>query len=224
MRYVGGKGVSYRNIVNLIPPHVQYIETHLGGGAVMRNKRRANSQIGIDRDPSVVALWRRKWPNLCSVVQGDAIECLPGLQLDSDTVVYVDPPYHPDSRRRRRVYRYDYTVRDHERLLDCLDALPCKVLLSGYRTALYEERLAQWSVHTFMARTHVDIREECVWFNFPKPLSPHDDRYLGDGFREREVIRRRRDRLRARIGRLPSAEKRSLHEWLAGHLQQEKQP
>ena len=40
----------------------------------------------------------------------------------------------------------------------------------------------QWSVHTFMARTHVDIREECVWFNFPKPLSPHDDRYLETAF------------------------------------------
>ena len=224
MRYAGGKGVSYRNIINLIPPHVKYIETHLGGGAVMRNKRQASNQIGIDRDPSVIALWRRKWPNLCRVMQGDALECLPDLQLDSDTVVYVDPPYHPDSRRRRRVYRYDYTVGDHELLLDCLAELPCKVLLSGYRTALYEERLAQWSVHTFMARTHVDTREECVWFNFPRPLSPHDDRYLGDTFREREVIRRRRVRLRTRIGRLPSAEKRLLHEWLGAHLQQEKQP
>jgi site-specific DNA-adenine methylase len=220
MRYDGGKGVSYRNIVNLIPAHDQYIETHLGGGAVMRNKRQANSQIGIDRDPSVVSLWRRKWPGVCRILQGDALECLQELRLDSETVVYVDPPYHPDTRRRRRVYRFDYTIRDHERLLDCLAALPCKVLLSGYRTPLYQEQLAGWSMHTFIARTHVDTREECVWFNFPKPVLPDDDRYLGDSFREREVIRRRRDRLRARIGRLPLAEQRSLHQWLGTLIQQ----
>jgi len=168
MRYDGGKGTCYPQLINLMPPHRRYIETHLGGGAVMRNKRllRADS---IDLDPAVVNLWRQRWPKLCNIVHGDAVDYLQSIDLDSDTVIYADPPYHPDTRRRKRVYRCDYSISDHERLLDCLSTLPCKVILSGYASPLYEQRLAGWSVHRFQARTRVDIREEFVWFNFDKP-------------------------------------------------------
>ena len=123
MRYEGGKGACYRQLINLMPPHRQYIETHLGGGAVMRHKRPATQQVGIDLDPAVINLWKRRWPDMCEIVQGDAIEVLQGLGLDADTVIYADPPYHPDSRRRARVYRCDYTLADHELLLECLTAL-----------------------------------------------------------------------------------------------------
>ena len=36
MTYPGGKGGNgfYQKIINLIPPHDVYIETHLGGGAI----------------------------------------------------------------------------------------------------------------------------------------------------------------------------------------------
>jgi hypothetical protein len=214
VRYDGGKGVCYRQLINLMPPHRRYIETHLGGGAVMRHKRPSAEQMGIDLDPVVVSLWQRKWPSLCEIVHGDAIEVLRGLRLDADTVLYADPPYHPDSRRRSRVYRHDYTTADHECLLDCLTTLPCKVLLSGYPSRLYEHRLKDWSLHQFHARTRVDTREECVWFNFPKPDILHDDRYFGDGFRQRELIRRRRERLQRRIKTLSRSEQASLQSWL----------
>lgn len=180
----------------------------------MRHKRPSAEQMGIDLDPVVVSLWQRKWPSLCEIVHGDAIEVLRGLRLDADTVLYADPPYHPDSRRRSRVYRHDYTTADHECLLDCLTTLPCKVLLSGYPSRLYEHRLKDWSLHQFHARTRVDTREECVWFNFPKPDILHDDRYFGDGFRQRELIRRRRERLQRRIKTLSRSEQASLQSWL----------
>lgn len=221
MRYDGGKGRCYPQIINLMPPHRRYVETHLGGGAVMRSKRPAQEQIGIDLDPKVVGLWHRQWPHLCQAVHADAVEYLGGLQLDSDTLVYADPPYHPDTRRRARVYRCDYSVQDHERLLDCLTALPCKVLLSGYASSLYERRLAGWSVHRFQARTHAETREECVWFNYPRPDVLHDDRYLGTGFRQREVIRRRQERLRSRVGQLSIPEQLSLHSWIGDKLRDE---
>jgi hypothetical protein len=35
----------------MMPPHDTYIETHLGGGAVMRNKPPARNNIAIDIDP-----------------------------------------------------------------------------------------------------------------------------------------------------------------------------
>ncbi|MFA6310756.1 MAG: DNA adenine methylase [Sterolibacterium sp.] len=214
MRYDGGKGISFPQIVNLMPPHKRYIETHLGGGAVMRNKLPATDQVGLDVDPTVIEMWKLRWPDHCDVIRSDAVDYLSAQHLDADTLIYADPPYHPDTRRRLKVYRHDYSVRDHERLLDCLTALPCKVIISGYVTPLYERWLSGWSVHRFRARTHVDTREEWVWFNYLQPELLHDDRYFGAGFREREVIRRRQERLRRRIDKLSAVEQKSLYSWL----------
>ncbi len=52
MSYPGGKGKCYQRLINLMPPHETYIESHLGGGAVLRNKRPAKANIGIDADVS----------------------------------------------------------------------------------------------------------------------------------------------------------------------------
>jgi DNA adenine methylase len=50
MTYPGGKNGAgvYQKIINLMPPHDVYIEPFLGGGAVMRLKRPAKLNIGID--------------------------------------------------------------------------------------------------------------------------------------------------------------------------------
>lgn len=60
MRYPGGKNGAgvYQKIINLIPPHQRYIEPFLGGGAIMRLKRPAEQNLGMDADLEVVSLWR----------------------------------------------------------------------------------------------------------------------------------------------------------------------
>lgn len=57
MKFPGGKGGAYQKLINLMPPHDVYIETHLGGGAVIRNKRPARSNLGIEIDSEVVEMW-----------------------------------------------------------------------------------------------------------------------------------------------------------------------
>src|SRR3954470_21500968 len=74
VHYPGGKGLSFRHIINLMPPHGRYIETHLGGGAVMRHKRPARENIGIDLDDRVVDLWRRRDHRTTTVVHGCVLE------------------------------------------------------------------------------------------------------------------------------------------------------
>jgi hypothetical protein len=58
MPYPGGKNGAgvYQTLINLMPPHDVYIEPFLGGGAVMRLKRPARLNIGIDLDPASLAL------------------------------------------------------------------------------------------------------------------------------------------------------------------------
>ncbi|MDQ2510981.1 DNA adenine methylase, partial [Pseudomonas aeruginosa] len=48
-----------------MPPHQTYIESHLGGGAVMRNKKAAQRNIGLDLDAKVIELWESKLPGTC---------------------------------------------------------------------------------------------------------------------------------------------------------------
>lgn len=55
----GGAGV-FQNIISLMPPHDAYIETHLGMGYVMRNKKPAAENIGLEKDPAIVAIWRQQ--------------------------------------------------------------------------------------------------------------------------------------------------------------------
>jgi DNA adenine methylase len=54
--YPGGKNGAgvYQTIINLMPPHQVYIEPFLGGGAIMRLKRPAQLNIGIDLVASVI--------------------------------------------------------------------------------------------------------------------------------------------------------------------------
>lgn len=60
MTYPGGKNGAgvYQTIINLMPPHEVYVEPFLGGGAVMRLKKPALVNIGVDLDSAAIARFR----------------------------------------------------------------------------------------------------------------------------------------------------------------------
>jgi site-specific DNA-adenine methylase len=62
MSYPGGKNGAgvYQTLINHMPPHTTYIEPFLGSGAIMRLKRPARVNIGIDLDPEVIAQWQAR--------------------------------------------------------------------------------------------------------------------------------------------------------------------
>lgn len=210
MRYPGGKGKCFQRLINLMPPHRVYIETHLGGGSVMLNKRAAEVSIGIDIDAQVVARWRATSGLDFDVVQADAVCFLSEYCFAGDELVYADPPYVPSTRRRARVYTHDYELEDHVRLLATLKSLPCMVMLSGYENDLYDSELSHWHKNSFPAKTHNGIREESVWTNFEPPLRLHDGRHLGNDFRARQAIKRRRLRFEERFARMDPRERHEL--------------
>lgn len=214
MGYPGGKGNCYHHIINILPPHGTYVETHLGGGAVLRRKKPAAVSIAIDRDPVVIRWWRDVFPMLATYIEADAVAFLASRQLGVDDLVYCDPPYLPNTRRGGRMYRYDYSEADHVRLLDAIYKLPCQVVISGYDSELYNTYLRNWNTRTFTSKTQRGIREEKLWFNFEAPSRLHDERHLGRNFRERQTIRRRLKRLEARIAALSSQEQYALFGWL----------
>ena len=100
MRYPGGKGKCFQHVINILPPHRTYIETHLGGGAVLRHKAPAEKSIGIDLDEKVIAFWRQQFPSLATYMVGDANSFLASQNFDKTDLVYCDPPYLPQTRDR----------------------------------------------------------------------------------------------------------------------------
>ena len=211
MRYPGGKGKTYQHIINVMPPHRVYIETHLGGGAVMRHKRSATRNIGI---PAVIATWRVQQDPDVELVCGRAEDFLAQYEFRGCELVYSDPPYHPLTRRQAHIYNRDYSIDDHEQLIAVLVSLPCMVVLSGYANDLYSTALAGWRTRTFRAKTHVDVRDETLWFNFDPPQVLHDSRYLGNDFRARQAIRRRLQRLQQKVARMNEVERAAFSQWL----------
>lgn len=214
MRYPGGKGKTYQHIINLMPCHDVYIETHLGGGAVMRHKKPARTNIGIDADAEALATWPHPPGTIIEMVHARAEDFLATYDFTGSELLYVDPPYLPETRRRAKVYRCDYDVDDHVRLLHLLVGLPCMVLVSGYENGLYDEVLRGWNKHTFQAKTHVDVRLETLWFNYDPPVQLHDSRYLGANFRQRQDSKRRLDRLKEKVNAMHPCERAAFAAWL----------
>lgn len=212
MRYPGGKNLNgvYQRLINQIPPHRVYIETHLGSGAIMRHKRPAETNIGIDIDEGVLQAWKGSLD--VQLVRADASAFLAGYPFKGDEFVYADPPYLAATRRSdRSQYRHDYTDAQHMELLESLLRLPCHVMISGYWSDVYARYLAGWRTLSFGAQTRSgESAEEWVWMNYPEPVELHDYRYLGDSFRDRERIRRKIVRWQARLDRLPSLERRAV--------------
>lgn len=176
----------------------------------MRNKKPSEKQIGIEIDFEVIKKWNSLHQKPCEIIHGDAIQILNIINIDRETLVYADPPYHPETRRRSKVYKHDYSIDDHIMLLDVLFSLDCNVIISGYFSDLYSEMLHGWNIYRYNAKTHSGIREECLWYNFDKPSILHDYRFIGDNFRERERIKRKRDRIIKNLNMIPEIERNAI--------------
>ncbi len=223
MTYPGGKNGSgvYQQLINLMPPHHTYIEAFLGGGAVMRNKRPAAVNIGIDMDKNVIWDWgfpeiRNGIPNLTTVCN-DAIKVLT-IELDdhrltADTLIYCDPPYLMSTRSsQRQLYTIEMAEEQmHRDLLNLLRKLPCMVMLSGYWSPLYAELLHDWRAHSYQAQTRSGKpATEWVWMNYPEPFELHDYRFLGNNFHQRQSIKRQKTRWLNRLQTMPALKRMAL--------------
>ena len=138
------------------------------------------------------------------------LELLSPELANGATLVYCDPPYMRETRSGGRLYEHEMSDVDHQRLLRWAIVTPCRVMISGYWSKLYGSTLRKWRCSRFQAMTRGGLAEECVWANFPEPDELHDYRYLGEGFRERERIKRKKSRWVARLQGMPLLERRCL--------------
>jgi hypothetical protein len=148
-----------------------------------------------------------------TVYWDDALRFIDSPTITDDTLIYCDPPYLMSTRSSQRpYYRHEFSDEaQHTELLTITKRLNCMVMISGYYSDLYARELAGWRTATFQAQTRGGTTAtEWVWMNFPEPLELHDYRYLGSNFRQRERIKRKQNRWRARLLRMNSTERYSM--------------
>jgi len=207
--YFGSKATSglYQAIIALMPPHDTYIETHLGGGAIMKRKPPAMRNIAIDLDPDPLSQFKCHYP--VEKVHGCAHRFLRGFEFHGRELVYCDPPYLHHTRSSGRRYRFEYEQQDHVRLLQLLKTLPCAVILSGYPSALYDDMLGQWRTIELQVMNQAGVRTEKLWFNFT-PDRVHWPTYAGDNFTHRQNIKRKAHSWGRRYQAMPPAERLAI--------------
>jgi DNA adenine methylase len=205
-RYFGSKATSglCQAIIALMPPHNTYIETHLGGGAIMKRKPPALHNIGIDIDPQPLAQFSCDYP--VQRVNGCAHRFLANYDYQGTELIYSDPPYLMQTRTSGRKYRFDYEEADHIELLELLKRLPCNVILSGYPSALYDDLLGEWRSLELQVMNQGGVRTEKLWFNFT-PDRVHWASYAGKNFTDRQRVKRKAANWGKRYQALPRAER-----------------
>jgi DNA adenine methylase len=206
MGYFGSKATSglCQAIIAMMPPHDTYIESHLGGGAIMRRKPPALRNIGIDLDPQAIAGFQCSYP--VELINGCAHGFLAGYDYQGSELIYSDPPYLMRSRSSGRRYRFDYYEQDHVALLELLKRLPCRVIVSGYPSALYDELLVGWRSVELQVMNQGGVRTEKLWFNFTVDRV-HWASYAGKNFTDRQRVKRKATSWGKRYQALPRAER-----------------
>lgn len=228
--YFGGKGAAgvVHRIINEIPQHDVFVSGFLGHCAVLRFKKPAARQIGVEVDPAVIDTWARAW--YAGWLASQQVAITPGNFLDLDlselllpsTFLYLDPPYLHETRSSRHRYRFELSAQEHRRLLDKVAGLPCMVAVSCYDSDLYRAALDGWRKIQFQAQSRGGLRTETLYMNYPAPDQLHDPRFVGDNFRQREKSKRRIETIFRKIKNLTPDENAALLDRLSGLVASQK--
>jgi hypothetical protein len=122
------------------------------------------------------------------------------------------------TRKGGKLYRHEYTDAQHVELLNVLLSVDSMVIISGYKSDLYMDMLSGWFYKSFSAATRQGSATEYAWFNFKPTGKQADYRYVGENFRERERIKRKRNRWYKNFLKMTPAERYSIYHLFADHI------
>lgn len=103
------------------------------------------------------------------------LECKPALEVidlygrAATTLLYVDPPYLSSTRRSLQYVHEMHTEEQHQQLAEALHSTAAAVVLSGYRSPLYDHLYNDWHQVEIPASTQQSgedaRRTEVLWIN-----------------------------------------------------------
>ncbi len=135
-------------------------------------------KTGFRTHPDAVSAFNNDFDHLHNIakrLKSVVIENKPALEIiknyeSIDSLIYVDPPYVLSTRNNKLGgYSHELTTKDHEALLDVLIKSPAKVIVSGYKTDIYCDKLADWKIVNFNALAQSNKgsihKTEYLWIN-----------------------------------------------------------
>lgn len=174
------------------------IRAQMGFGSGGATKGATGFRIDTKRDYGTAQQLWAEYPESVSIaakrLTGVLVENRPAIDVmkahdGPETLHYVDPPYMHDTRvgtnsSGGRIYRHELDDDEHDQLLKELLQLEGMVIVSGYRSPLYEELLKDWDSRSISARISAGrgtaLREEVIWLN-PKCANKTSQMKLFDG-------------------------------------------
>ena len=81
-----------------------------------------------------------------------------------DTLIYADPPYLSSVRDHGNDYRHEFTEADHIELARVLHETFGSVIVSGYRSELYDDLYHDWKTDECISQTARNTKRiEVIW-------------------------------------------------------------
>ncbi len=112
----------------------------------------------------------------CERLKGAQIENIDAIELikrynHSETLIYCDPPYL-QNLRKKNMYAHEMGREKHIELLEVLKKSKSMVVLSGYDNDLYNEMLPRWQTAEKETTAQMGLhRVEKLWMNFESNMS-----------------------------------------------------
>jgi DNA adenine methylase len=215
----GGSGIA-QWIINKMPRHDVYIEPFFGTGVVGFTKRPGNiANIGYEISAKLCSELSGLDHHF-ALYNGDALDLLPDdidrfIDAGHRILIYLDPPYLPETRKdyAGSQYENELTREEHWHLLQLLLVYGRRdnvyVIVSGYKSPLYDTMLRQWPHYDeFQTMSRGGPRTESLWCNFdPAAYTKHQHDFIGDGYTDRQRIKRKHDRWLKNLAAMPKDER-----------------
>jgi len=215
--YTGHKNINglFQKIINQVPKHTIYAELFAGSAAIYSSFTvPAALSLLNDINPEVHQLLYEKYNNKNVAVRNcNAINILKKTKLiwDKTTFVFLDPPYHHNTRPlATELYQYEMTGFEHVELLNAVLGLKSNVMLIHPKCDLYDEFLHDWRKVEVKVRYHKKTSIECLYMNYPAPSELQDYSFLGNDCWERQRINRKTKAYVNKFKKMPVLERNCI--------------
>lgn len=108
--------------------------------------------------------------NLVQIEHMDALRLIERYN-SPDVLMYLDPPYVRSIRKSGALYRHEMNDAGQKELLELITKSQAKIIISGYKSELYNSYLQGWNTDTIMSQTtSTAMAVEVIWMNYEPPI------------------------------------------------------